>query len=420
MAISQAELGARLRRAREAAGLTQEEVGQELDIPRTAVALIESGTRSVSSLELDRLAFLYGRDMREFFANEFGSENALAGLFRANRDIAEDAQAVHTLRHCVSVGRELTNIERLVGIDRDPFSAVRYNIPAPRSRFDAIRQGASVGEQERRRLGIGDAPLVDVTELLEKHGVRTAVVDLPEDISGLTLVDRDTGPFVAVNRTEHILRRNFSFAHEYAHVLLDCDSTGRISRGSERADLLEVRANSFAANLLIPEAGVREVLEALGKNAEGRLLAETPIDDERAVGIEARGSGAIAKIQMHDVVLLAHHFGVSRQVVLYRLRNLRVISDRELQDLLGQEQAGQGRQLEKLLDLPEPEHAKERNRFRHRFLSLALEAYQREAISRGKLEELFALLLEKPKEQIALSEYGFIADEPATDVEIPT
>ena len=154
------------------------------------------------------------------------------------------------------------------------------------------------------------------------------------------MFDTEAGPFVVANRADHLLRRNFSFAHEYAHVLLDCDSTGRISRASERTDLIEVRANSFAANLLLPEAGIHEVLETLGKSTQGPLLAETPVDDDRAIGIEARGSTAIPRIQMHDVVLLAHHFGVSRQVVLYRLRNLRLISDRELQELLSANRRG--------------------------------------------------------------------------------
>lgn len=400
--VSRMELARRLRQARDAAGLTQEAVSRDLGIARTAVALIENGTRSVSSLELDRLAQLYGREMSDFFMSESDQPTALEGLFRAHSDIAGNPQFVNVLRHCISVGRELTNIERAAGIARDPASAVRYRVAVPRSRFDAIRQGVSIADQERRRLGIGQAPLPDVAELLEKHGVRTAIVDLPNDISGLTLIDAQAGPLIAVNRREHILRRNFSMAHEYAHVLLDCDSTGRISRSSERAELLEVRANSFAANLLMPEAGVREMLEAMGKNAESRLLAETPIDGERVVGIEARGMSAAAKIQMHDVVLMAHHFGVSRQVVLYRLRNLRVISDRELRELLDEEQGGRGRQIEKLLELPDAEHAKERNRFRHRFLSLALEAYRREAITRARLEELFALLLEKPRGCIEL------------------
>jgi Zn-dependent peptidase ImmA (M78 family)/transcriptional regulator with XRE-family HTH domain len=403
--ISQTELARRLRQARDVAGLTQEAVSRELGIPRTAIALIENGTRSVSSLELDRMAQLYGREMRDFFSTEADPQNALAGLFRAHSDIAENPHFVDALRHCVCVGRELTNLERAAGIARDPASAVRYRVPAPRSRFDAIRQGASIADQERRRLGIGQAPQPDVAELLEKHGVRTATVDLPQDISGLTLIDLEAGPLIAVNRREHILRRNFSLAHEYAHVLVDCDATGRISRSSERAELLEVRANSFAANLLMPEAGVREMLEALGKNPESRLLAQIPIDGERVAGIEARGMSAAAKIQMHDVVLMAHHFGVSRQVALYRLRNLRAISDRELRELLDEEQGGRGRQIEKLLELPGAEHAKERNRFRHRFLSLALEAHRREAITRGKLEELFALLLENPRGQLALSEY---------------
>jgi len=419
MTISQTELGVRLKKAREAAGLTQDEVSREIDVPRTAVALMEGGSRNVGSIELARLAFLYGREMRDFFSSEFGPENALAGLFRTHRDIADDPAAQNALRHCLMVGRELTRLERIVGIDRDPSSAVRYNVISPRSRFDAIRQGALVADQERRRLGIGDAPINDVVELLEKHGVRTATIDLPQDISGLTLVDVEVGPFIAVNRSEHMRRRQFSYAHEYAHVLLDSDSVGRISRASEAADLIEVRANSFAANLLLPEAGVREVLDALGKNVEGRILVETPVGDDEAVGIEARSSGKPAKIQMHDVVLISHQFGVSRQVVLYRLKNLRLISDRELQDLLTQEEAGRGRQIEQLLQLPEPDHAVERNRFRHRFMNLALEAYRREVISLGKVEELIATILEKPRGEISLAEYGLEAGEAPVPVEIP-
>jgi Zn-dependent peptidase ImmA (M78 family)/transcriptional regulator with XRE-family HTH domain len=419
MSVTQIELGARLRQAREAAGLTQEAVADQMELSRSAVAQLEAGNRVVSSMELDRMARLYGRDMRDFFAAEFGPENALAGLFRRNEDIADDPQAMEALRRCISLGRELTNLERLIGLARDPSSAVRYRVAAPRSRYDAIRQGTSIADQERRRLGIGECALPDVTELLELQGVRTALVTLPKDVSGLTLVDPEAGPFVAVNREEHLFRRNFSFAHEYAHVLMDCDAHGIISRGSDRAELQEVRANSFAASLLLPEGGVREVLGTLGKSAQTQLLVETPLDDERAEGIEARGATP-AKIQMHDVVLLARSFGVSRQVVLYRLRNLRILSERELNELLKLEEAGHGRQLEKLLELPEPDHARERNRFQHRFLSLALEAYRCESISKSKLEELFSQILDRPRAQLALDQFGVVTDDPPTSVSLPS
>jgi hypothetical protein len=54
--------------------------------------------------------------------------------------------------------------------------------------------------------------------------------------------------------------------------------------------------------------------------------------------------------------------------------------------------AGKGKQLAKRLGLPEPDHEETRNGFRHRCLALALEAYRREEISRGKFVELAMML----------------------------
>lgn len=415
MPLTQQELGRRLKDAREAASFTQDQVADHLGVSRSATAQIELGNRAVSSLELDQLARLYGRDIREFFSEDFRQESALVA-FRLAEALA-DENAANALRDCMSVSRELTNLEKLVGANRDLASMVRYGIPTPRSRYDAIRQGGSVAEQERRRLAMGDARIDDINQLLQTQGVRTAMVDLPEDVSGLTLLDPDIGPFVAVNRGEHILRRTFSFAHEYAHVLLDSDAKGTISRSSQNTELMEVRANSFAANFLMPEGGVREFLATLGKGGQARLFAETPTGDDSAIGIEARGTGN-QEVRLHDVVLLAHHFGVSRTVALYRLRNLHIVSDRELQELLAKEREGRGRDLERLMHLPQPNHDQE-NRFHYRFLSLALEAYEREAISRSKVEELFAAVLKQPKSAISLDEFGSIEREMPTGVSVP-
>ena len=53
------ELGRRLRVAREARGLSQEAVAEALGLPRTAITQMEAGNRSVSTLELAKLAGLY-------------------------------------------------------------------------------------------------------------------------------------------------------------------------------------------------------------------------------------------------------------------------------------------------------------------------------------------------------------------------
>src|SRR6266849_9240920 len=52
-------LGARLRDAREAAGLTQEQVAKLLGIPRPAISEMEGETRTVSAGELKQLAACY-------------------------------------------------------------------------------------------------------------------------------------------------------------------------------------------------------------------------------------------------------------------------------------------------------------------------------------------------------------------------
>ena len=56
-------LSARLKEARQYRGFSQEEVSRYLGVPRTAVSLMENGSRRVEALELRRLAKLYQTTM---------------------------------------------------------------------------------------------------------------------------------------------------------------------------------------------------------------------------------------------------------------------------------------------------------------------------------------------------------------------
>ena len=395
MAITQQELGTRIRAAREASRMTQHQVAKHLGVSRPTVVQIEAGNRSVSSLDLDKVAYLFGRDLREFVAESFQAEDTLAALFRAQPDVVEQPAAMEKmrekLRECMALGRELTNLERLVGIDRDLSAVATYTRQAPRNRWEAIQQGQRLAAEERRRLGLGSAPLPALADLLESQGVRTGLVKLPEDVSGLTLSERNIGLFVVANRAHHHLRRRFSFAHEYAHVVVDRDRSGLVSRVSDRDDLIEVRANSFAASFLMPEEGVRQFVANVGKGSPSRTYAEV-FDEAGSVDAEGRSEPGSQAVQLYDVVQLAHYFGVSRLAALYRLRNLRLASAAEFGEIKALDDAGKGRQLAELLGLPEPDDSIVRNEFHHRFLGLALEAYRREEISRGKLKELATMV----------------------------
>jgi Zn-dependent peptidase ImmA (M78 family)/transcriptional regulator with XRE-family HTH domain len=371
--------------------MTQDDAGKHLGVSRPTFVQIEAGNRSVSSLELDKLALLFGRDIREFVADAFHEEDSLAALFRAQASVVGEPVVLDKLRECMALGRELTNLERLVGIDHDLSAVATYPFPAPKTRWEAIQQGQRLAEEERRRLGLGFAPLPDVNELLESQGIRTALVDLPNDVSGLTLRDRKVGLFVVANGVHHHLRRRFSFAHEYAHVVADRDRAGLISQASARDDLIEVRANAFAASFLMPEDGVRHFVAGLGKGRPSRLFAEV-FDEAGALDVEGRSEPGTQTIQLYDVVQLARHFGVSRLSALFRLRNLRLLSESEFDHLKALDEAGKGKQLAKRLGLTEPDHEELRSEFKHRFLGLALEAFRRDELSRSKLRELVAMV----------------------------
>ena len=389
MSIQPEELAGRLREAREAAGLKQEDAARHLGISRSSVAQTELGNRAVSSLELDRLAHLYGRDIRDFLAAEFRPEDSLVALFRADSGVAGRDEVVKAIGDCVALARELAGLEGLLGLDRAQLGVPAYAGGALRNKWQAIEQGMRVAADERRRLGLTIRPLSDAADLLGSEGVRTALLDLPEDVSGLTLMDPALSLFVVVNRRHSLLRRRFSWVHEYAHVLFDRQLRGTLSRASNRDELAEVRANSFAACFLMPEEGIRDFLAHLGKGQPSRERLEV-FDGVAAVPAETRTEPGSQRVQVYDVVLLAHHFGVSRTAALYRLRNLHLLSQAELAALLAEEETGHGKRIAGLLGLPEPDHAAGRGEFRSRFLGLALEAYRREKITRGKLRELAA------------------------------
>ena len=392
MGLTREELGRRIRSARESCGLTQEQLGEFAGLSRVAIGQIEAGTRSVSSLELDRIAHAVGRDIKSFFAESFVERDALAALFRSDAQLAEQGDLLKALQDSLALGHELTNLERLLEIDRVQLLTASYELAIPKSRWDAIQQGQKVATEERQRLGLGVAPIGDLSELLEAQGVRTGAVALPENISGLTLVDDTIGVFVVINATHAAVRRRFSLAHEYGHVLMDRGRALAPSRAENRSDLLEVRANAFAAEFLMPAEGVEQFVLAFGKGGASRTQIAV-FDEAEAVQVEQRAAPGSQDIQLYDVALLAHHFGASRISALYRIKNLRLIDEREFQRLKTEEDSGAGQTIANFLAAPEaPLEDTSREDFRRRFLALALEAYRREEITRSKLAELAAMV----------------------------
>lgn len=392
MPVNREELGRRLKEAREACGLTQEDVGKKFDLSRSTIAQMELGNREVTSLELDRLAFLYGKDIRYFLSEEVLEGDVMTVLFRAHPELRRDEPMMDALRWTLAMGRELSNLEELLGVEREVLVPTVYPLKAPKTRWEAIQQGTAVAAEERRRLDLGDDPIQDIAEVLENGGVRTGEVPLLEDISGLTVDGPDIGILVVVNKGHPRIRQRFSFAHEYAHVLLDRNRP-TVSRASERDELREVRANAFAAAFLMPEEGVRRYVGGLGKGQQSRATADV-YDEEDVIRVQRRSIPGTQALQIYDLVQLAHQFGVSEIAALYRLRNMKppLVTETEFERLKLVVEAQRSKEIRAGLGLPEPEAHWRRREFRHRFLALGLEAYRRDRISRSKLIEIARLV----------------------------
>ena len=165
MVITLDEIGRRLRRARESRQITQERASSVLGLQRSAISLMESSQRQISTLELTRLADLYGRSV-EWFVNPnipLEQEDPVVALFRADPGLQSEVVQEQASR-CLRLLREGASLRKLIG-RRSAAALPRYELPAPRSVGQAIAQGQHVAEQERRRLDLGNAP-VKVPETL--------------------------------------------------------------------------------------------------------------------------------------------------------------------------------------------------------------------------------------------------------------
>ena len=179
--------------------------------------------------------------------------------------------------------------------------------PEPR---DAARQGYDLAQQVRAGEGVGDEPLGDLRELLEERlGVCVVVAPLATRSPAQAVLDADRMAAAAVlnasdeERHGNPLLDRVHLAHELCHLLFDPTEPGRLhlvvepvvpSRGKGSAlarevaqmlgrgsvELAEARARGFAAELLLPEGGLRALL--------GRPRKETDVAKAHTLVTKAR------------------------------------------------------------------------------------------------------------------------------------
>lgn len=388
--MNYAELGRRIRLAREEASLSQDFVAKHLELPRSAISLMESGKRKIDSLELQKFSKLVGKSIL-FFLDEESSDESDSGqksssretlkfdetdptqiLFSGNQavDISPDRKQIDKFRQ---FHRNFGELARMLNRISSSYSAEPfYNIYKPTPA--AAKWMAS---KERARLGLpSSVPIRDMGSILESQEIRVMAWSLKTPkLGGCFIFSPSNGSFVLVKsnlRASSESMLNFVLAHEYCHYLIHRQQRGIACDFNNFRKPEEYFAQWFAANFLMPEEALVPRLINYLKQSDGVITAQ---------------------IVMH----LALDFGVSYTAMLNRMvsRGVELI-DKNTRKNLAKEKP---EQLLTQIGRSIPSFNKP-NKFPSEYIDMTFEAYSQKRISLDKLAELLEISLEEAKQKV--------------------
>jgi Zn-dependent peptidase ImmA (M78 family) len=170
----------------------------------------------------------------------------------------------------------------------------------PKTIVDAYKEAAEL----LSRLKITTAP-TPVEKIAKELGAQIRFAPFDEEISGMIHVKNGT-IVIGVNALHHPNRQRFTIAHELGHLVLHKDKITshvhidkgfpaalmRDTRSASGTDTVEVQANQFASELLVPQA-------LLDKELAGKAAFD--MEDEK------------------PLEELAKKFRVSKQAIQYKI-----------------------------------------------------------------------------------------------------
>jgi Zn-dependent peptidase ImmA (M78 family)/transcriptional regulator with XRE-family HTH domain len=289
-AVADAFDPSRLTQARHLAGLTKKDLAERIGVTPAAVGQYETGMTRPRPALVPELAealavppafFLTGRP--------HGKLDGSMAHFRSLRSTRahQRAKAVAFVEQVWELAHALEKRVRLPHVDLPGFSGGEVH-----SGVDLPRDPAQAARALRRLWGLGTGPLSHIVRHMEAHGI--IVVFPPPDEDAATVDAFSTSqlprPIVVLtaNRFDDIHRYRFTAAHELGHLVLHGDTASGDTQQEREADV-------FAAEFLTPRDSI---LPDLPRRLDLRRLGQ-----------------------------LRHTWGVSVDSLLYRCRELGLLSD---------------------------------------------------------------------------------------------
>lgn len=156
--------------------------------------------------------------------------------------------------------------------------------------------------------GLGNEDGIRLKSLLYRLNVLTVFKPLSSNLSGMAIKVKngngDIKRFILINSNKTLGHQHFSICHELYHLFIQDNFTSMVCSTGEfrKGDKEEYNADIFAANLLLPELGIKT------------LIPDNELSKD--------------KVTLKTILILEQYFSCSRSALLYRLKNLGIISER--------------------------------------------------------------------------------------------
>jgi Zn-dependent peptidase ImmA (M78 family)/transcriptional regulator with XRE-family HTH domain len=303
-----AQVGARVAAARKRRQMSGTQLGEIVGLRKDQISKIESGRRRIDIAELPRVASALGVTVNHLLGRPERPALAVAARLAAGNPAQALRPARRRARQLLEIEDLLTQVVEMpssraseAGMRVLEQARVKFSTH-PRSKPIAQRQGRELAELTRRELDLGSDALGDIAALIEQNfAVDVALSPLGTEADGLCV---HCGPSALVLASSDFSdgHLRFTLAHELGHHLLNDPNEIIEETASDMfaSTAKELRVNAFAGHFLMPERGVRTVLQWLG---------EPPghVNERSAIG-------------------LMEHFGVSMAALAYQLNIIGIMS----------------------------------------------------------------------------------------------
>lgn len=282
-------LGERLKVARKRAGLSMRALGERAGVSAQAISKYERGLDVPSSAVLIRLAQELEISLEWLLCPIQVSLSR--PVYRSHRSRL-GAQAMSQIE--AQAGEWL---ERYLAIEEIVGEQLSFTMPSIRRAIEREDDAERVAEELRRAWNLGEDAIPDLVGALEAHGIRIGVLPGPDHFDALTLLVNGCEPVIVVKEGVPGDCQRLSLAHELGHLILELPP-------SWKARAIESAAYRFAGAFLAPRSAVR-----------------------RELG-EAR-----SYLDLYELHLLKHRYGMSMQAWIHRAADLGVISTATAKEL---------------------------------------------------------------------------------------